>query len=124
VLRVDVGLSKGCGNGDVQVLEILADGQQIVRLQEGREPQVFKAQQQQQQQQQAPQLLQQQQAALGSPQRDGQQQQIQQQQQGAKGSWFPASLRALLQGQSEAVGLQQGGKQQGSSTARCEPTPA
>lgn len=120
---MDVGLSKGCGNGEVQVLEILADGQQVVRLQEGREPQVLKGQQQQQQE--APQLLQQQHAALGSPQRDGQQQQIQQQQQGEKGSWFPESLRALLQGQSEAVGLQQGGKQQGgSSAARCEPTPA
>ncbi len=28
-LRVDVGMSKGCGNGDVEALEILQDGKQV-----------------------------------------------------------------------------------------------
>ncbi|WIA20087.1 hypothetical protein OEZ85_005946 [Tetradesmus obliquus] len=39
VLRVDVGLSAGCGNGEVQVLEITQDGHHIVRLRENKEPQ-------------------------------------------------------------------------------------
>ncbi|KAF5832188.1 Metallo-dependent phosphatase-like protein [Dunaliella salina] len=37
-LRVDVGMSKGCGNRDVEVLEMRNDGQQVWRLREGREP--------------------------------------------------------------------------------------
>ena len=40
VLRVDVGLSRGCGNGTVEVLEILNDNQ-VVRLSETRGTQVL-----------------------------------------------------------------------------------
>lgn len=29
VLRVDVGMSAGCGGGDVEVVEVLGDGQQV-----------------------------------------------------------------------------------------------
>jgi len=31
-LRVDVGLSKGCGNGEVQVLEITEDGNKVCAM--------------------------------------------------------------------------------------------
>lgn len=37
-LRVDVGLSAGCGNGRVEALEILGDGQRVLRLREGLPP--------------------------------------------------------------------------------------
>lgn len=37
VYRVDVGLSKGCGDGDVEVLEII-DDKHISRLREGKAP--------------------------------------------------------------------------------------
>uniref|UniRef100_A0A7S3QZA2 Calcineurin-like phosphoesterase domain-containing protein n=1 Tax=Dunaliella tertiolecta TaxID=3047 RepID=A0A7S3QZA2_DUNTE len=37
-LRVDVGMSKGCGNRDVEVLEMRNDGQQVWRLREGQKP--------------------------------------------------------------------------------------
>jgi hypothetical protein len=40
VLRVDVGMSRGCGNGTVEVLEILNDNQ-VVRLSETRGTQVL-----------------------------------------------------------------------------------
>ena len=36
VYRVDVGMSKGCIDGEVQVLEILDDGKKIFRLRESR----------------------------------------------------------------------------------------
>jgi hypothetical protein len=28
-IRVDVGMSRGCGNGNVEVLEILGDGKEV-----------------------------------------------------------------------------------------------
>ncbi|KAF6258233.1 Metallo-dependent phosphatase-like protein [Scenedesmus sp. NREL 46B-D3] len=112
VLRVDVGLSAGCGNGEVQVLEITQDGHHIVRLRENKEPQVLssaqkqEAAQLQQQQQQQPLLqpapvpeqrvLQRVAHAAAEPQQDSvawQQQQQQQQQRQAQqasllGRWF------------------------------------
>ncbi|KAL6751357.1 Metallo-dependent phosphatase-like protein [Haematococcus lacustris] len=35
-LRVDVGMSKGCGNSEVEVLELTKDGLQVRRLREGK----------------------------------------------------------------------------------------
>jgi hypothetical protein len=125
VLRVDVGLSKGCGNGAVQVLEILGDGAHIVRLQEGLEPQRLTVQQQQQQaqvqqqkapEQKAPEQKQQEQPSLQQQQPMGQV--------GAAsgGSWLPGSWRSLWQDQQgAAAGNVQAAKQEGS---RAQPTPA
>ena len=38
VVRVDVGLSAGCGDGAVQVLEIVGDGATVRVLREGAQP--------------------------------------------------------------------------------------
>lgn len=119
-MRVDVGLSKGCGNGEVQVLEILADGQQVVRLSEGRQPQLMHGKQQQEQvrAESQPQLQQ----ALPKAQ---QQQQLQQPRPGSINSWLPERLwRSLWQDPQQ--GGQPVGQGDGSSSSRTrvEPTPA
>jgi hypothetical protein len=125
VLRVDVGLSKGCGNGEVQVLEILADGQQVVRLSENKAPQALLTGMQQQQQAQAhEQVSGQQQQAKGQQALPKQQQQPQQPPAGSGSSWLPGSWRSLWQDQQQGGGAgAQAGKHQGSTT-RVEPTPA
>lgn len=126
VLRVDVGLSKGCGNGAVQVLEILGDGAHIVRLQEGLEPQRLSVQQQAQVQVQQQKQLEQKQPE--QKQKQPEQPSLQQQQQtgqggaAAGGSWLPGSWKSLWQDrQGAAAGSVQDGKQEAS---RAQPTPA
>jgi hypothetical protein len=49
-LRVDVGMSRGCGDGAPEVLEILGDGAVVRRLREGAAPEVLVSGRQQQQQ--------------------------------------------------------------------------
>lgn len=123
VLRVDVGLSKGCGNGAVQVLEILSDGQQVVRLQEGLDPQFIKGGQHHQQQQQRGQ-----QPEQGLAQKQQGQRQPQQQVPPVGGGvlgWLPEALRSLWQEQRQQQGsVQQPGAHQGGRTQQVEPTPA
>lgn len=41
VLRVDVGMSKGCGDRPVEVLEILRDGAEVRRLRYNHAPEVL-----------------------------------------------------------------------------------
>jgi hypothetical protein len=118
---VDVGLSKGCGNGEVQVLEILADGQQIVRLSEGREPQLMDGKQQQQQEAGRAQGQPQAQQALPKAQPQ-QQQQLQQPGAGSTNSWLPELWRSLWQDPPQAV--QPAAQDEGGRRSRVEPTPA
>jgi hypothetical protein len=127
VLRVDVGLSKGCGNGEVQVLEILADGQQVVRLSESKAPQALLTgvQQQEQQADAREQVVgQQQQAQVQALPKQPSQQQQQQASADGGGNWLLESWRSLWQDQQQGGGAgEQAGKHEGSRT-RVEPTPA
>lgn len=122
VLRVDVGLSKGCGNGEVQVLEILADGQQVVRLSETKAPQALLTGMQQQQAQAQQQVLGQQ---AQTQQMLPKQRQPQPQQPASSGSsWLPASLRSLWQDQPQAEAAAAQAVKHDGSRSRVEPTPA
>lgn len=41
VLRVDVGMSQGCGNHESEVVEILNDGKLVRRLRSGEAPEII-----------------------------------------------------------------------------------